>query len=107
IELNGRSSFNRSGQLEGLKTLLNPWGNGVSLKLSKQWGTSLNQWSNGGLKRSMDKTRLKLKRGRPKTHKLTYAFRMSKGVHDYVGRQAADLGISMSAFIENAIYQYV
>lgn len=32
---------------------------------------------------------------------------MARGIHDYIGRQAADLGISKSAFVENAIYQYV
>jgi hypothetical protein len=31
---------------------------------------------------------------------------MNKGIHDYVSRQAADLGITKSAFVENAIYHY-
>jgi hypothetical protein len=32
---------------------------------------------------------------------------MAGGVHDYISRQAADLGITKSAFVENAIYQYL
>lgn len=47
------------------------------------------------------------KKGRPKTHKQPFTLRMNKGIHDYVSRQAEDLGITKSAFVENAIYQYV
>jgi hypothetical protein len=32
---------------------------------------------------------------------------MPGGVHDYIKRQSEDLGITQSAFVVNAIYQYV
>jgi len=49
----------------------------------------------------------KRKNGRPKTHQQTFSFRMPRGVHDYIKRQAEDLDITQSAFVLNAVYQYV
>ena len=49
----------------------------------------------------------KRKNGRPKTHQKTFSFRLPPGVHAYIKRQAEDLDITQSAFVLNAIYQYL